>query len=323
MQKQHAKKYSFKVRYGIAVLDAGGITSIPSILYRYGATVGLTPQDRDFICHCLTYKWTNGDPYPSMQTLTKRMGVSLSTVKRIAKRLEEKDLLKKEHRVGKGGKYPSLLDFSGLWETLLNGTVERKEESSATHGERARKTIHSGRGDGVSDCGTLWVTCDPLNGSQLRTIESEAVYESEEHNNTRTEDEDNDAGKDDGGVELPKHEQERQKRLTWWMSQLGMTSNMIEWMVHTYDLAYLEEKQQIYGDLLNNQYAQRRLRNPPGFYHYLVKNNIQDGPPIGGPPENYDPIWHLFDPETRTGRRHGEPLRLGEVLSRNGTGVCT
>jgi hypothetical protein len=51
VKQKPAKKYSFTVRYGVQVMDAGGITSIPGILYQYGRHVGLRPQDRDFIGH--------------------------------------------------------------------------------------------------------------------------------------------------------------------------------------------------------------------------------------------------------------------------------
>jgi DNA-binding transcriptional regulator YhcF (GntR family) len=313
VKQKPAKQYSFTVRYGVRVIDAGGITSIPSILYRYGSALGLSPQDRDFIGHCLSYKWTSDDPWPAMRTIADRMGVSLRTVNRIAKHLVDKGYLEREARVGTYGKEPSILNFSGLWDALVQiATVKEPhvaEEDRITVNKQAT----------VSACGMRYVTGDTRDMSRVTHHETEAVHESETNTIMRVEDTDNDSRKENV-VELSPAQNERHDTLIRWMNTLGMASPIVERMLKTYSLSHLEEKRTIYQELLHHQYQENGIHNPAGFYYYLVVRDVQHGPPIAGPREHHDPIWHLFD-EPTTACRGGDPRRLGEVVSRNGGGT--
>src|SRR5690349_5238975 len=70
-----APNRSFAHRFGPTLLQ-GGITPIPSALYRYQGALGLTAQEVWFISYILMYRWDDALPYPSLIRMAADTGMS-------------------------------------------------------------------------------------------------------------------------------------------------------------------------------------------------------------------------------------------------------
>lgn len=53
-----------------------------------------------FIIHCIEYKWSTKNPYPSFKTIATKMGKSRSVIQRYARSLENKGLILRVERFG-------------------------------------------------------------------------------------------------------------------------------------------------------------------------------------------------------------------------------
>jgi hypothetical protein len=82
----------FAQRFGPTLLQ-GGITPIPSTLYRYQGTLGLTAQEVWFIGYILMYKWDAALPYPSLIRMAEDTGMSRRNLQRIKDSLVAKGAL--------------------------------------------------------------------------------------------------------------------------------------------------------------------------------------------------------------------------------------
>jgi hypothetical protein len=84
--------HSFEERFGPTILQ-GGITPIPSSLYRYQGALGLTAQEVWFISYILMYKWDAALPYPSLIRMAEDTGMSRRNLQRIKDSLVTKGVL--------------------------------------------------------------------------------------------------------------------------------------------------------------------------------------------------------------------------------------
>src|SRR5688500_9048014 len=83
---------SFVARFGATILT-GGITPIPTTLFRYQAMLGLRPQEVWFISYILTHRWDAALPYPSLEQMAQDTGMSRRNLLRIKDSLVTRGLL--------------------------------------------------------------------------------------------------------------------------------------------------------------------------------------------------------------------------------------
>src|SRR5439155_6380345 len=109
---------SFAARFGRVILQHG-IAAIPSALYHYQGTLGLSAQQVWFISYILSHKWDEDLPYPSLKKLARCSRLSLSQVQRIKNSLCQAGYLKVYTRFSeRQAQDTNSYDFSGLFDAL-------------------------------------------------------------------------------------------------------------------------------------------------------------------------------------------------------------
>ena len=107
------------VRFGDAVLE-DGFTTVPNLVLKHFAGLGITHSEMLFTVCVWQYWWSDKDPYPGLQTIADRLGVSWRQAHRYAKSLESKGFLTITHRLNNnGGQTTSEYDFSQLIEAVV------------------------------------------------------------------------------------------------------------------------------------------------------------------------------------------------------------
>ena len=85
---------------------------------------GLNSTEAMFIIHIMSYKWGDDKPFPSLQTIAERMGLSRRQVRNVVKNLENSGYLKRHLRSrGRTSEYDvqKLLDkLYELYQSNLN-----------------------------------------------------------------------------------------------------------------------------------------------------------------------------------------------------------
>jgi hypothetical protein len=125
-------QYSFLERYG-EILSKSGVASIPNAVFYYQAELGLSVDLVWFVCVLLSHRWTSQIPYPSLGKIGKRSGVSLATLRRYRRALEElkwegRPLLEVVPRRRSNGGYSSNgYDLSTLLEALSSLVVRDRD----------------------------------------------------------------------------------------------------------------------------------------------------------------------------------------------------
>lgn len=79
---------TFLARFG-SILAKSGVASIPQALFYYQAELGLSVEATWFASVLLAYRWTSDIPFPSLNRISKRAGVSVDTLRRYRRALEE------------------------------------------------------------------------------------------------------------------------------------------------------------------------------------------------------------------------------------------
>lgn len=79
-----------------------------------GMPAGLGSAEAMLVIHLLDFKWDEEAPFPKVETLAKRMGISDRSVRTLLKRLEDLGFLRREIRVHKSSRY----HLDGLFEAL-------------------------------------------------------------------------------------------------------------------------------------------------------------------------------------------------------------
>ena len=97
---------SLAVRWGSARVFEEGFVGVPTALIARYARLGLSPGEFMFVLELMTFKWNENAPFPNYHTLAHRMGVSTEMVRRHAKSLESKGLLKRLERKGQSELVP-------------------------------------------------------------------------------------------------------------------------------------------------------------------------------------------------------------------------
>ena len=75
----------------------------------------LTHAEAVLVLHLMEFKWDSSAPFPSYDTLAKRMGISTKTVRRHAHNLEAKGFLKRVIRAGNTNRF----ELAPLFDKLL------------------------------------------------------------------------------------------------------------------------------------------------------------------------------------------------------------
>ncbi|MBU1880298.1 MAG: hypothetical protein KJ734_15225, partial [Chloroflexi bacterium] len=68
-RKLNPEEYNFEVRYGIAIMDAGGLATIPHVFLAHYADLGLDDAMAMLLIHIMKFKWTADNPYPARDRL--------------------------------------------------------------------------------------------------------------------------------------------------------------------------------------------------------------------------------------------------------------
>jgi len=111
--------YSITVRFGSAVLEAGH-TAIPNLVLLHYADLGVTTGELVFMTLCLQFKWSKGNPHPSLATIAERMNISRRQVRTYAAGLRSKGLLTVEERLdSERGQLSSVYDFTPFLEAVV------------------------------------------------------------------------------------------------------------------------------------------------------------------------------------------------------------
>ncbi len=132
-QAETDRDYRIEVRFGDAVLEAGH-TAIPNLVLNHYAALGVSPGELVFVLICLQHKWTARNPYPSLGTVSARMGISRRQARSYVHGLKTKGLLLVTERVEAGkGQLSNTYDFG----PLIRAVVERDSVSNESPGKKA------------------------------------------------------------------------------------------------------------------------------------------------------------------------------------------
>lgn len=96
---------SLAARWGSLDVFEEGFVGIPTAFFRYYSHLKLSQSEAMFILHLMSFKWNENAPFPSYPTLAQRMGITTEMARRHAKRIEEKNLLKRIRRTGKSNAF--------------------------------------------------------------------------------------------------------------------------------------------------------------------------------------------------------------------------
>jgi len=112
-------EYRIVVRFGDELLQAG-FTAVPNLVLRHYVALGITPTEMMFIIHIWQYWWNEKDPYPSLRTISDRMGISWRNAQRYVASLKQKAVLVVTPRFAAGlGQMTNEYDFSPLTHQVL------------------------------------------------------------------------------------------------------------------------------------------------------------------------------------------------------------
>lgn len=92
-------------KWGADALSMGWV-SFPSSLLFIQKRLGLSPTGLNVLLHLIMHWWDpSEDPYPSQESIAKRMGVSKRTVQRAMQELEDHNLITREYTSREHPKY--------------------------------------------------------------------------------------------------------------------------------------------------------------------------------------------------------------------------
>lgn len=117
--KQEVKKRDVVSRWGgDSRILAEGFVAVPTLFLQRMSQFkpySLTPAEAVFVICVMAHKWDDRDPYPSYKRIATWMGKSESYVRRLAKNLATKGLLKRQARVGQTNSF----DFKALFTLIV------------------------------------------------------------------------------------------------------------------------------------------------------------------------------------------------------------
>src|SRR5262249_47395070 len=121
-------------RFGDELLR-DGYTAVPNLLLKYMAPLGLSFGELVLIEQVWYHWWFERLPYPSVETIARRMGLKERAARAIVKSLVDKTLLTKKPRFVRGlGQVASEWDFEPLLNALRG--LDRRLNPEAYESER-------------------------------------------------------------------------------------------------------------------------------------------------------------------------------------------
>lgn len=135
------RERSFRARWG-STLSARGVTPIANLFLDNYIKMGLNAMEAMFIIHLFSYKWTVDAPFPSLITISTKMGKSVDTVRRICRELEEKGFLKRNLRTGQTSTYDLNVLIKRIEDFILYAKLHRgicKMNTNPLHPCRPKK----------------------------------------------------------------------------------------------------------------------------------------------------------------------------------------
>lgn len=111
-------------------LWSAGWSGIPNIIIERQEALGLDPIDMNIILHLTQYWWrADNPPSPSVGTMAKALGLSIRTIQKHIKRLEDAKLVERvERRDGPYGSQTNLYKLDGLIAAATPFAEEKLQE---------------------------------------------------------------------------------------------------------------------------------------------------------------------------------------------------
>lgn len=103
-------------------LIQSGFTAISNVFLESYSSLRprITHGEAMFIVHLMQHKWDKAAPFPSVGTISKRMGISETAARSLARSLEKKGYLHRQVQPGRSNRYHLKGLFTAL-ETYLKG----------------------------------------------------------------------------------------------------------------------------------------------------------------------------------------------------------
>lgn len=108
-----------------------GFLVVPMKFLSHYTRLRLSSNEAMFILQLMTFKWDASAPYPTYATIAQRMGVSEKMVRRYAKSVEDKGLLKRRFQRRSANRF----DLSRLFEAVAGTPDTRKASVRGFAGE--------------------------------------------------------------------------------------------------------------------------------------------------------------------------------------------
>lgn len=131
-------------KWGQAVMDLG-YSTIPSLIFRAQARLGLSPVQLALLMHLADYWWKRAQmPFPSKATLAERMNLSPRQIQRYLTELENAEFIERVERyAGHKGQQSNEYNLSGLVKKLKKLEPEFSEVKEQAK-EQAKSVVKRG-----------------------------------------------------------------------------------------------------------------------------------------------------------------------------------
>lgn len=117
------KKWSAVERWGNRErMFSVGFLVVPTKYLSHYSELGLSASEAMFVLQLMTFKWDAKAPFPTYATLAARMGVSEKMVRRYARNLERRGLLRRRFQRRSANRF----DLSMLFEAVAEMPDTRK-----------------------------------------------------------------------------------------------------------------------------------------------------------------------------------------------------
>jgi hypothetical protein len=133
MKKASTERYLAAKRRSIVqrwtpVLLQEGFTPVANTFLDYYSLLRppLRPREVCFLVHLLRYKWDERAPFPGYASIARRMDLGISSVRAIARSLEEKGYIVREFRTGQTNRFR----LEPLYHALEKVVVARANRTS-------------------------------------------------------------------------------------------------------------------------------------------------------------------------------------------------
>lgn len=126
--------YNFVEKWSEVLLKPG-YTQVPNVLFSFQSELNITTGEMVVLLHCLAFKWSVSNPYPSVNTISKRSGMSTVTVRRHFRNLEKRGLILRIRRYRETNEYdfaPLRTKLEEIYSTQPNNVQKRIMELSKT-----------------------------------------------------------------------------------------------------------------------------------------------------------------------------------------------